>query len=248
MRIVAVITARGGSKRIPKKNIKEFCGKPLISYPIRAAVESGLFDEVMVSTDSREIAQIAVSYGAAVPFYRSAETSDDYATTSEVLLEVFRQYQKQGISFDYAYCIYPTAVFITKEILRKAMHIMRETDADTVLPVVPFSYPPQRGMLIRQEQDGCYARMREPEYINTRSQDLDKIYHDSGQFYCFRIGSFQERKNLMSGKIAPLVVSEMEAQDIDTMQDFEIAQIKFRRMQAAAMRGCEEINGQFSDL
>lgn len=243
MRTIAVITARGGSKRIPKKNIKEFCGKPIISYPIQAAAQSALFDEIMVSTDSREIAQIAASYGAAVPFYRNEKTADDYATTSDVLLEVLSQYEKRGIYFEDACCIYPTAAFVTAEKLKKAMQLLRETDADTVLPVVPYSYPPQRGMLIGQNQGAYYATMREPEYLDARSQDLEKIYHDSGQFYCFHVGSFQKRKNLMTGKIAPLVVEEMEVQDIDTLQDWGIAEIKYQRL-VMRMQGENEGNLQ----
>ncbi len=141
---IAIIPARGGSKRIPGKNVKAFCGKPMIAYSIQAALDSGVFDEIMVSTDSAEIAQTAVSYGANVPFLRSDKTADDFATTSEVLLEVIDQYEKRKASFTYACCIYPTAPFVTGAKLKTAMRELKKNPAHTVLPVVAFSYPPQR--------------------------------------------------------------------------------------------------------
>ena len=144
MSSIAVITARGGSKRIPHKNIKDFCGKPIIAYSIEAALESGLFDEVMVSTDDEEIAEIARVFGASVPFMRSSSTSDDYATTSDVLLEVLDAYESQGRTFDSLCCIYPTAPFVTAGKLHAARSLF-EDGADTVLVVTEYSFPPQRG-------------------------------------------------------------------------------------------------------
>lgn len=223
---LAVITARGGSKRIPGKNIKEFCGKPIIAYSIEAALESGVFDEIMVSTDSREIAEIAIRYGASVPFMRSTATADDYATTSEVLLEVIGQYEKRAIFFDVICCIYPTAPFVTGEKLAKAMELLKMTDVDTVIPVTAFSYSPQRGMIM----NGKYIEMKYPEYMDTRTQDLEKIYHDSGQFYCFETDSFKKNKRLMAGNVVPLVLPEMEVQDIDTLEDWKMAELKYRMM------------------
>ena len=152
MKSIAIITARGGSKRIPGKNIKPFLGKPIIAYSIEAALKSGLFDEVMVSTDSEEIADIARAYGANVPFMRSEATSNDYAGTGDVLREVLSEYEKRGQVFDRMCCIYPTAPFVTAEKLRAAAATFENSGADSLTPVVQFSYPPQRAFVIR---DGC---------------------------------------------------------------------------------------------
>lgn len=221
---IAIITARGGSKRIPKKNIREFCGKPIISYAIQAALESKVFDEIMVSTDSQEIAEIAKKYGANVPFIRSAETANDYATTSEVLLEVIEEYEKRNQVFEYACCIYPTAPFITGEKLKIAIEKVKKGGIDTVIPVVVFSYPPQRGMILDKER----IVLKWLEYINSRTQDLEIIYHDCGQFYSFRVDSFKINKNLMIGNIAPMIFSELEVQDIDTEEDWRLAELKYK--------------------
>ena len=145
---LAIITARGGSKRIPRKNIKEFCGRPILCYSIEAALSSEAFDEVMVSTDDPEIAGIAMKAGASVPFFRSAEMSGDYASTDEVIMEVLKEYEKNGLFFDRFCCIYPTAPFLTGRRLKSAMDLLNE--ADSCMPVVPFSYPPQRGLLIAE--------------------------------------------------------------------------------------------------
>lgn len=224
--MIAIITARGGSKRIPKKNIKEFCGKPIIAYSIEAALESGLFDEVMVSTDSEEIAEVAKKYGAIVPFYRSLKTSDDYATTSDVLLEVIQEYENRGQFFEYACCLYPTAPFVTAKKLIEAENILFSSKADCVMPVVEFSYPPQRGMIIRDEK----LELVLPEYIDTRSQDLPHMYHDIGQFYFVRTAAFKKNRKLMVGNFVPYVMSELEVQDIDTISDWKIAELKYQIM------------------
>ena len=169
MRNLAMITARGGSKRIPGKNIKEFCGKPILAYSIEAALKSGVFDEVRVSTDDDRIAEIAIRYGAAVPFRRSEKTAGDYATTDEVIAEVLETYAELGNPAERFCCIYPTAPFLTPERLKAAMEMLDEHES--VLPVVGFSYPPQRGFVVR---NGCVARWM-PQYETARSQDLDKI-------------------------------------------------------------------------
>lgn len=223
---IAIITARGGSKRIPRKNIKEFCGKPILAYSIEAAVQSGMFDTVMVSTDDAEIAEIAKRYGAEVPFFRSAETANDYATTNDVLSEVLAEYEKRGQTFDLAVCIYPTAPFVTARKLTDAIEQLEQSDADTLIPVVAFSYPPQRAMIV---EDGRLV-FEYPQYLDSRSQDLVPHYHDVGQFYVFRTKSFQKNKKLMVGNILPLIVSELEVQDIDNLTDWEIAEIKYRMM------------------
>lgn len=226
MRKIAIITARGGSKRIPGKNIKEFCGKPILAYSIEAAVSSGIFDMVMVSTDDEKIARIAQSYGAQVPFYRSEKTSDDYATTNDVLLEVLEEYEKRGDVYDLGCCIYPTAPFITAERLKEAVEQLEKSSADTLIPVVGFSYPPQRAMVIENDR----LVFKYPQYIDSRSQDLEKHFHDVGQFYVFKTEAFKRNRKLMLGDILPFVISEMEVQDIDTQTDWEIAEMKYRML------------------
>jgi N-acylneuraminate cytidylyltransferase len=223
MKRLAIITARGGSKRIPRKNIKEFCGKPIIAYSIQAALESGVFDEVMVSTDDKEIAEVAMSYGAKVPFYRSEATSNDFATTNDVLLEVLAEYEKRGEKFDAFCCMYPTAPFLKAERLQAAMEMLENTDADKVYPVVAFSFPPQRAVVMREDK----LVFQYPEYMYARSQDLEKQYHDAGQFYCFKTASFFENESFWTGKILPLELSELEVQDIDNQTDWEIAEMKW---------------------
>lgn len=227
MSSLAVITARGGSKRIPKKNIKEFCGKPILCYSIEAALKSGCFDEVMVSTDSEEIRAIALQAGAKVPFLRSEQTAGDYATTAQVLEEVLEQYEKEGRHFDAVCCIYPTAPFVTAGKLQSAMEKLQRTDADTVSPVVRFSYPPQRGFVV---EDG-YTVMKWPENRTARSQDLEPMYHDCGQFYCLRVDSFLEQRQIFMKKMVSVELPESEVQDIDTMEDWKIAELKYRLMQ-----------------
>lgn len=224
MKNIAIITARGGSKRIPKKNIKEFCGKPIIAYSIEAALNSGMFDEVMVSTDSQEIADIAMQYGANVPFLRSEATSNDFATTRDVLMEVLDEYKKRGEQFDVMCCIYPTAPFITDTKLKNAMEMLEGSDADWLMPVVAYSFPPQRAMVIREGN----LEYQYPEYRNTRSQDLEPVYHDCGQFYVYRTDVFVGEKE-GTGKLIPLEMPEEETQDIDNMSDWVLAEIKYKK-------------------
>lgn len=221
---IAIITARGGSKRIPKKNIKEFCGKPIIAYSIEAALQSGVFDEVMVSTDSDEIAEIALHYGAKVPFMRSVENSNDYATTADVLLEVLELYNKQGILFDMMCCIYPTAPFVTAEKLQNAVAILRESAADSLMPVVQYSFPPQRAVVVR---DGKLM-YQHPEYALARSQDLEPIYHDCGQFYLCKVDAFKQCRSLIAPNAVPYIMPEEQVQDIDTLSDWNMAEIKYK--------------------
>lgn len=221
---IAVITARGGSKRIPKKNIKDFCGKPILAYSIEAALQSQLFDEVMVSTDSQEIADIAIKYGASVPFMRSEATANDFATTNDVLVEVFTEYEKRGQKFDEAVCIYPTAPFITAKKLQDAVRIMEEEKADALTPVVRFSFPPQRAFVIREGS----LEYQFPECAPKRSQDLEPIYHDCGQFYVMKVENVL--KGLPAKKSAPLILSELEVQDIDNEEDWKMAEIKYKMM------------------
>lgn len=230
MKKVAIITARGGSKRIPRKNIKEFCGKPILAYSIQAALESNVFDTVMVSTDDEEIAEIAKKYGAEVPFYRSEKTANDFATTADVILEVVDEYEKRGQFFDMVCCIYPTAPFLTGERLREAVRKLENSDADTVIPVVAFSYPVQRALVIRDEK----LIFEYPQFLNSRSQDLEPHYHDVGQFYVLKTEAFKASKKIMVGNILPFEISEMEVQDIDNQTDWEIAEMKYRILREKA--------------
>lgn len=221
---IAIITARGGSKRIPHKNRKEFCGKPIIEYSIEAAKQAGIFDTVMVSTDDNKIAEIAKNAEAEVPFMRSAETSSDYATTADVLMEVLEKYKERGIRYENACCIYPTAPFVTGNKLRQAMDMLVNEKKDSVIPVVPFSFPPLRGMVIN---DGK-LEYKWQEYAMKRSQDLEEIYHDCGQFYAFRVESFEKEKKLVTNNTAGMIISELEVQDIDNETDWELAEMKYR--------------------
>lgn len=226
MSSIAIITARGGSKRIPKKNIKEFCGKPIIAYSIEAALKSNVFDEVMVSTDSYEIADIAKQYGASVPFMRSEKTSSDYATTNDVLNEVIDEYKKIGKEFEYMACIYPTAPFVTAQKIEEAYNRLSKEKLDIIMPVVDFSFPPQRCQIINDEGFLAY---KFPEFMFTRSQDLEKWYHDAGQFYFYNVRRYIELNGVFK-KVTPLKVSALEVQDIDSETDWKIAEIKYRLM------------------
>jgi len=220
---IAIIPARGGSKRIPRKNIKDFLGKPIIAYSIEAAIKSELFDEVMVSTDDSEIAEIAKKYGANVPFLRTTKNANDFATTADVLVEVLAEYSKLGEEFNCLCCIYPTAPFVTAQKLKDSFKLMVEEKSDSVIPVVKFSYPIKRAFKINVNQKLEYIW---PENINKRSQDFEETYHDAGQFYWINVKSFNKSKNLITENSLPFILSEMDVQDIDSRMDFRLAEIK----------------------
>ena len=220
---VAVITARGGSKRIPHKNIRIFCGKPIIKYSIEAALKSEIFDEIMVSTDDEQIAQTARQAGAKVPFMRSKHNSDDLAATHEVILEVLDEYKKAGICFEYVCCIYPTAPFLTAETLQQSMKELENSGADGIVPVVAYSFPPQRSFLLR---DGK-VKYRWPENRLKRTQDLETYYHDSGQFYFLRTEAFLHEKSMVLENTVPFILDPMAVQDIDNESDWELAEAKY---------------------
>lgn len=222
MKNLAIIPARGGSKRIPKKNIKDFLGKPIIAYSIEAAFKSGLFEEVMVSTDDKEIVDIAIKYGAKIPFLRNEETADDYATLAEVINEVIENYKKQNFVFDNVCCILPTAPFVTSKNIGKAYQLLNKEQFDSVRPIVQFSYPIQRALRF----DGNNVNMFNPEHLRTRSQDLEPTYHDAGQFYWFRFDT-----GLPGSKKGAIVIPDILVQDIDTLEDWEIAEFKYRFLQ-----------------
>lgn len=223
---IAIITARGGSKRIPRKNIKEFCGKHVIEYSIAAALNSGIFDTVMVSTDDEEIKEIAIKNGAVVPFMRSNETSSDTATTAEVLLEVLENYRKIGKEYKYLCCIYPAAPFITAEKLKLSMTQLITNHADSVIPVVQFSFPPQRCFHVN---DGILEfKWKEHEF--TRSQDLEDLFHDCGQYYCINIEQFIKSRHIVMDHTIPYYINELEVQDIDNETDWRLAELKYKLM------------------
>ena len=220
MKSIAIITARGGSKRIPRKNVKPFMGRPMIAYAIAAALESKLFDEVMVSTDDAEIAEAAKAHGAAVPFLRSAATANDFATTADVLNEVIAEYAKLGVAFDEFCCIYPCVPFLTGELLREAHEDFAASAADSLMPVVKYSFPIQRA--VRRNAEG-FLEYREPENRLKRSQDLEPMYHDVGMFYFHKTASFGR-----NGRVAMFEMPEERIQDIDTIDDWKMAELKYK--------------------
>ena len=224
MSSIAVITARGGSKRIPRKNIKEFCGKPIIAYSIEAALESGLFDEVMVSTDDEEIAEIAKEYGASVPFLRSENNSDDHATSADVLSEVLFEYRSRDSEFDILACIYPTAPFITAEELRNAAKLLTNTDTSSVVAVTDFDFPPQRAFLLSDDGNLTWER---PENALTRSQDLPRTAHDCGRVYFWRKAAWVRLRYFIFTKFRGVYIDPALVQDIDTPSDWRMAEMKY---------------------
>lgn len=223
-KLLAVIPARGGSKRIPKKNILDFLGSPAISYSIDAAVKAGCFEEIMVSTDDKETASIARRSKASVPFFRSKRTSGDFATTAEVLEEVLREYSRLGREFSHVCCIYPTALFVTGEKIKKGYKLLTTAAADAVVSVVRSRYTVQRALAIKRGR----LRMLWPENQNIRSQDLEPVYHDAGQFYWLEVKQFLKNRTIWGPNTLPLEVPSLEAQDINTAEDWRLAEAKFR--------------------
>lgn len=225
MKNIAIIPARGGSKRIPRKNIKSFLGRPIVSYSIETALKSNLFQEVMVSTDDPKIEQIAKEFGASVPFFRSPDTANDFAPLSEVLLEVLREYDKKGMYFDNVCCILPTAPLITEENIKVAYSVLNESSFDSVCPIVAFSYPILRSLCFNESKQ---LQMNWPEYRFTRSQDLKPAYHDSGTFYWIKTEVLRKNKKLLSDNGTAIVMDELHVQDIDTLEDWALAEMKYR--------------------
>lgn len=219
---IAIITARGGSKRIPKKNIKEFMGKPMLAYAIEAAQKSEIFDVVMVSTDSEEIADVARKYGAEVPFLRSERTASDSATTFDALDEVIKEYKNLGKEFDTLCCIYPCVPFLKAETLKKAYEKMQNHNA--VIPVCKYPVPIEWAMKI--ENDLLIPNDREAQ--NMRSQDIEPKYFDVGMFYFCKTEKLYEHNSLVPDKTAAYIISESECQDIDTPEDWAIAEMKYK--------------------
>lgn len=221
---LCIIPARGGSKRIPRKNIKSFLGQPIIAYSIQTALDSGLFDEVMVSTDDEEIAEVARKYGAKIPFMRNAENANDFATTLSVIEEVLETYRKQGKEFETVCCLYPTAPFVTQDILKQALNKLQAGSYDSVFPVVRYSFPIQRALV---ERDGR-IEMMDRSHVHTRSQDLEPTFHDAGQFYWFISAPVIAKGKLYTDNSSFIEIRELEAQDIDNETDWKLAELKYQ--------------------
>jgi N-acylneuraminate cytidylyltransferase len=226
---LCIIPARGGSKRIPGKNIKDFCGKPIISYSIEAALASKLFDIVMVSTDDEEIRELAIQLGANVPFMRSADNANDMATTADVLVEVLIEYNMLGKEFSNGCCLYPTAPFVTAEKLEEGYNRLNSSDADVVIPVVKFDYPVWRGLRMHANH---HVELVWKQHMQARSQDLEPVLHDAGQWYWFKADRFLQSKSLLTKNTLGMELSPLEVQDIDNTYDWHLAELKYGYLQS----------------
>ena len=233
-RNIGIIPARGGSKRIPRKNVKSFLGKPILSYSIETLLETGIFEEVMVSTDDEEIAEVARRYGAKVPFLRSRETANDFATVADVIQEVLAAYEAEGRGFDNVCCMLPTSPLTHWKDVKDAYALLERQDAPAVCPVVPFSYPIWRSLKV--EGDGKMS-MFWPENLNARSQDLEAAYHDSGSFYWAKVPEVLRHRTFFVPGCMAWVTDEMRVQDIDNESDWELAEIKYQMLRK---HGAEE--------
>lgn len=226
---VAIIAARGGSKRIPRKNIKPFFGKPMICYSIDAALASGLFDKVVVSTDSEEIAAVAISAGAEVPSLRPAELSDDKTPTIPVLLHAIKELVPNYSDYVHACSIMATAPFVQQSSLREGYELMQGQGVSSALSVTTFPFPILRAMKLNEESQ---IRWAWPEYEQTRSQDLPEFYHDAGQFVWFDIASFLRNGKILMPDSLPVKIPRKFVQDIDTLEDWSVAELIYRTMKA----------------
>ena len=223
---IALIPARGGSKRIPRKNIKEFCGQPIIAYSIQAAEQSGCFDRIIVSTDDEEIASVAERFGAETPFIRPEELSDDYATTLDVIKHAIEELKLDEDG--QLCCIYATAPFTTARDLQQANKTLSDEKLDYVFSATEYRFPIQRALRINVEG---YSEMFYEEHENTRSQDLEPAYHDAGQFYFGNNAAFLSGKGILTGaKSKPLFLPSHRVQDIDTPDDWTRAEIMYQTL------------------
>ncbi len=221
---LAVIPARGGSKRIPRKNIKEFCGKPMIAWPIDVAKATGLFDHIIVSTDDVEIAYVAKEWGAEVPFMRPPELSNDLASTDNVVLHAVQESQRIYGNLCKGCCVYPTSPFLTIDDLKNGFDILLAHQSTSVFPVVEYDFPIEQAFLL----DGMHPRAKWPDKFMERSQDLPIHYHDAGMFYWFDIKKFLIECRLFCDDSVAFVIPSDRCQDINTPEDWERAEIKFR--------------------
>jgi pseudaminic acid cytidylyltransferase len=226
---LAVIPARGGSKRIPRKNIKLFCGKPMIAWSIEAAQQSSCFDQIVVSTDDTEIAEVARQYGAQVPFMRPAQLSDDHTGTTAVIAHAINWFSEQGQQPEQVCCLYATAPFVSADDLRRGLAALTEAGSDYAFSVTNYAFPIQRA--IRINATGR-VEMLNPEHFNTRSQDLQEIYHDAGQFYWGRADAWLQGEMIFSPAATPVMLPRHRVQDIDTPEDWVRAEWMFKALQA----------------
>lgn len=225
MSAIAIIPARGGSKRIPRKNVRPFAGKPMIAWSIEAALESGVFDAVVVSTDDEEIATVATSLGAQIPFRRPSELSDDHTPTMPVIVHAIRWWEENKSPLEYGCCIYATAPFIKPEFLREGLETLRNNpDADFAFSVTTYAFPIFRALRI---SDGSRVEMFWPENEMKRSQDLPEAWHDAGQFYWGRRDAFLGPDGFFRARSCPVVLPRHLVQDIDTPEDWERAEKLF---------------------
>ncbi|MHA6476594.1 pseudaminic acid cytidylyltransferase [Stutzerimonas sp. KH-1] len=224
---LAVIPARGGSKRIPRKNIKLFCGKPMIAWSIEAALQSGCFDQVVVSTDDAEIAEVARQHGADVPFTRPAELSDDYTGTVPVIRHAIEWFTQQGRTVEQVCCLYATAPFVTAQDLNRGMQVLQGDDCDYAFSMTSYAFPIQRAIRINGQGR---VEMFNPEHFNTRSQDLEEAFHDAGQFYWGRADAWLQGKQIFSPDALPVLLPRHRVQDIDTPEDWARAEWLFKAM------------------
>jgi pseudaminic acid cytidylyltransferase len=224
---LAIIPARGGSKRIPRKNIKSFGGLPMIAWSIRAAIASQCFDRIIVSTDDDEIAQVAKAYGAEVPFVRPDELSDDHTGTIPVISHAIAWHNAQGHTVDDACCIYATAPFIEAIDVQRGFDILQVSRADYAFSVTSYAFPIQRAIRITPNQR---VEMFQPEHFHTRSQDLIEAWHDAGQFYWGRAAAWLAQQPLFTENAAAVPIPRHRVQDIDTPEDWERAEWMFKSM------------------
>jgi pseudaminic acid cytidylyltransferase len=221
---ICIIPARGGSKRIPGKNIRNFFQKPIIQYAIQTALDSFLFDEIMVSTDDNVIKKIALDSGAKVPFLRSEKNADDTATTVDVILEVLEMYHVIGQSFDYGCCIYPVTPLTTVKHIQTGWQLLQTRKFDTVLPIVPFSYPIWRGLKKIDEK----IEWLMPENALARTQDLPLTYHDAGQWYWFKTNALKSKRELLTDNTGSIILDELSVQDVDNELDWKMLELKYK--------------------
>ena len=227
---LAVIPARGGSKRIPRKNIREFCGMPMIARSIQAAFDSKCFDRVIVSTDDDEIAQIARQYGAEVPFIRPAELSDDHSPTRPVIAHAIQSVE-HGQKVDWVCCIYATAPFVRAEDLRTGLERVQQDDCSYVFPVASYAFPIQRALKIDKKTG--HVSMFYPEQFQTRSQDLEEAWHDAGQFYWASADQWKKDEPIFNDHAIALTIPRHRVQDIDTPEDWRLAELLFKAQENA---------------
>jgi len=226
---LAIIPARGGSKRIPRKNIKPFGGRPMIAWSIEAALQSGCFEQVIVSTDDVQIAEVARQAGATVPFMRPAALSDDHTGTIPVIRHAIEAVNATGQTVTQACCLYATAPFVRAEDLRRGLEVLQEQDCDYAFSVTSYAFPIQRAVRINAQGR---VEMFNPEHFNTRSQDLEDAYHDAGQFYWGRAQAWLQGRQIFSPGALPVLLPRHRVQDIDTPEDWERAEWLFKAMQA----------------